>query len=250
MQVLNRNSHQYKLVFSLFVLYFNVACKPASNLDDIKGIQASIRFPIVGLTGEVNYNTDSIQVYYYKDLVTLRTSYTFIGLKDDGTTEETNRFRYFIFGDGQKYGQLFENLDDTSRQSIQLPVDSVLRTSMYHVNLGQIKDSFDLVRSSTQDQIYTDVYSVRYHEPSMFDSIRCWYDPNLAKSKYVLDSFFNVRHNGHLSRLQIEFNSFRDEQYKRDVQRHTIDYRLMELLTIDDKVIKFIKSYKSKDATE
>ncbi len=228
-------------MLGFFVLFFNMACKTANQGNEVYGIQANLRFPIVGVDGTAKYMADSIQVYYFHDLTMLQTSYTFIGLLDNGSTQNSRRNRYFIFQKNQRDGQMFESLTD---KGIQIPVDSIVPSKMYHVNLSQIRDSFSLVRTTKENQVITNVYSVRYHESSMFDTIRCWYDPKLKASPYVLDSFFNKDHNAQLSRLQIEFNAFNDEQYKRQVERHTIDYQLSNIAHIDTKVDSFIRTYK------
>jgi hypothetical protein len=233
----------------LICIFLLISCNNTKNAssDKIEGYQIYRSLPMPNAEGAITqYDTGSIQVYYYKNLTLMKLYYYYTNEDENGviTIENELRNRFLVFKNGESYGYDFDTRNKPEKTKVVL--DSTLKNEWVVRNdLSGLFKNFKvtLVENRLKGDSLVRVYKI--YEPSSGKPVA---DCQLKYSKKIppiglsickqLDTVNNMKLYYYTHTINPEFirgqgitsGEFRSEYHlsKINVKNHSEIYRYFE----------------------
>lgn len=172
---------------------FLITCKIKQSDVEIVKVKKSI--PILLINGEVNYFTDSTEIYRYKDMVLYKIPYLFVSneQQQEGDTifmrpiSTEIRHKKFVFTKGEEFGLMYDF--PVEKKSVRLNVDSIsMGVTFKHFKLHDLGIDSLIEIQPLESNVIREVYkSLLPHNISEPDSMFLYYSKIPRKEDFEFD---------------------------------------------------------------
>jgi len=242
---------RHLICLALLFLIFS-KCKTISN-DTIQAVQFYHTLPFVKNNGQVYLQNDSVNIYYYKNLIFFRKPYQNLQRVQQRDQQEhvfdtlvngTIGYKYFLYKQNNLWGLTFDSLSILTGKVHR--VDSFLTTTVF----GNVKfynnsnDSLiDIEEMETETVLEKHIPKIKY-DRSYPDSIYFFLDKKLVHLKYVLSGELDSVRQSKLFKIVSIYNSFYDTLHKLQMPRREFVFGIKQI-KIDNKkeILSFLVDF-------